>query len=193
MDTLAEDTAKVLRKAVRACARTLRRRKTKLVGLDAGCGAGKWLPFLGGVVDELTAVDCSPKLVERAREAYAARGGGAARAVGRPRAPCAFGVADLAAAGALDGVEAADLVVSANVLIAPDRDICAAILATTLGRVAPGGYLALLVPSHESARAVANAYEAGAGIVDSRGRVDAAEGSRRRRGGGRVDAAEGSR
>ena len=50
MDTLAEDREKVLRRAVRACARKLRRTRPRLLGLDAGCGAGKWLPFLGGVV-----------------------------------------------------------------------------------------------------------------------------------------------
>ena len=85
-----------------------------------------------GVVDELFGVDCSEKLVERAREAYAARG--RAGALGRDRARCSFGVVDLTSKDALAAAAPpADLVISANVLIAPDRGICDAILATTLG------------------------------------------------------------
>ena len=52
----------------------------------------------------------------------------------------------------------AHLCVSANVLIAPDLDVCGKILERTLEWVLPGGYLLLLVPSHESARMVANCY-----------------------------------
>ena len=121
----------------------------------AGCGAGKWLPFLGSLVDDLLAIDCSQKLVERAKRVYGSPG--RVTATGRPRAPCRFGVVDLTKDEPGD-VERHDLVVSANVLIAPDRQVCEAILAATLKRVANGGFLVLLVPSHESARAVANVY-----------------------------------
>ena len=154
MDTLTEDKCKVLRKRLRDCCRKLRKTKGGILALDAGCGAGKWLPFLGSLVDDLLAIDCSQKLVERAKS-----GGSPGRvtATGRPRAPCRFGVVDLTKDEPGE-VERHDLVVSANVLIAPDRAVCEAILAATLKRVANGGYLVLLVPSHESARAVANVY-----------------------------------
>ena len=125
------------------------------LGCDAGCGAGKWLPFLGSLVDDLLAIDCSQKLVERAKRVYGSPG--RVTATGRPRAPCRFGVVDLTKDEPGE-VERHDLVVSANVLIAPDRAVCEAILAATLKRVAAGGFLVLLVPSHESARAVANVY-----------------------------------
>ena len=154
MDTLTEDKGKVLRRRLRDCCRKLRKTKGGILALDAGCGAGKWLPFLGSLVDDLLAIDCSQKLVERARRVYGSPG--RVTATGRPRAPCRFGVVDLTKDSDVD--ERHDLVVSANVLIAPDRAVCEAILAATLKRVANGGYLVLLVPSHESARAVANVY-----------------------------------
>ena len=149
MDTLAEDVTKVLRKRVRECARKLRRELEPggaLVGLDAGCGVGKWLPFLAGCCDDLTAVDVSPKLLDCARRDYD----------GAP--PCAFAVADLTKREALAAFPAAHLCVSANVLIAPDLGTCGKILATTLDALRPSGYLVLLVPSNESARMVANTY-----------------------------------
>ena len=59
-------------------------------------------------------------------------------ASGRPRAPCRFGVVDLTKDEPGE-VERHDLVVSANVLIAPDRAVCEAILAATLRRVMNGG------------------------------------------------------
>jgi SAM-dependent methyltransferase len=155
MDTLSEDKGKVLRRRLRDCCRKLRKTKGGILALDAGCGAGKWLPFLGSLVDDLLAIDCSQKLVERAKRVYGSPG--RVTATGRPRAPCRFGVVDLTKDEPGE-VERHDLVVSANVLIAPDRAVCEAILAATLGRVANGGYLVLLVPSHESARAVANVY-----------------------------------
>ena len=155
MDTLSEDKGKVLRKRLRDCCRKLRKTKGGILALDAGCGAGKWLPFLGSLVDDLLAIDCSQKLVERAKRVYGSPG--RVTATGRPRAPCRFGVVDLTKDEPGD-VERHDLVISANVLIAPDRGVCEAILAATLRRVANGGYLVLLVPSHESARAVANVY-----------------------------------
>ena len=155
MDTLTEDKGKVLRKRLRDCCRKLRKTKGGILALDAGCGAGKWLPFLGSLVDDLLAIDCSQKLVERAKRVYGSPG--RVTATGRPRAPCRFGVVDLTKDEPGE-VERHDLVVSANVLIAPDRAVCEAILAATLKRIANGGYLVLLVPSHESARAVANVY-----------------------------------
>lgn len=155
MDTLTEDTGKVLRKRVRDCCRKLRRAKSTLTALDAGCGAGKWLTFLGSVADDLLAIDCAPKLVERAKIAYGPPG--SVTTTGRPRARCRFAVVDLTQ-DVPGEVYRHDLVVSANVLIAPDRVVCEAILAATLKRVERGGFLVLLVPSHESARAVANAY-----------------------------------
>ena len=52
MDTLSEDKGKVLRKRLRDCCRKLRKTKGGILALDAGCGAGKWLPFLGSLVDD---------------------------------------------------------------------------------------------------------------------------------------------
>ena len=93
MDTLTEDKGKVLRKRLRDCCRKLRKTKGGILALDAGCGAGKWLPFLGSLVDDLLAIDCSQKLVERAKRVYGSPG--RVTATGRPRAPCRFGVVDL--------------------------------------------------------------------------------------------------
>ena len=74
MDTLTEDKGKVLRKRLRDCCRKLRKTKGGILALDAGCGAGKWLPFLGSLVDDLLAIDCSQKLVERAKRVYGSPG-----------------------------------------------------------------------------------------------------------------------
>ena len=93
MDTLTEDKGKVLRKRLRDCCRKLRKTKGGILALDAGCGAGKWLPFLGSLVDDLLAIDCSQKLVERAKRVYGSPG--RVTATGRPRAPCRFAASSI--------------------------------------------------------------------------------------------------
>ena len=152
MDTLTEDKGKVLRKRLRDCCRKLRKTKGGILALDAGCGAGKWLPFLGSLVDDLLAIDCSQKLVERQKGLRLARQGDGGRA--------AAGAVSLRRRGPHEGRAGRSRTPRLGGLgECPDRagPRCACHPRGALNASANGGYLVLLVPS-KSARAVANVY-----------------------------------
>ncbi|HVZ77789.1 MAG TPA: class I SAM-dependent methyltransferase [Gemmatimonadaceae bacterium] len=130
-NSLREDTAGVIRRAIRAAARA------HASVLDFGCGVGGYLPFLSETFAEVHAVDWSAACVARARHVA-----GRCDNVRVERNTPAVVRRLRGRFGAL---------VAANVVIHPRRRVRAQVLSTIRSLVAPGGTVLLVVPSLESA------------------------------------------
>jgi SAM-dependent methyltransferase len=104
---------------------------------DIGCGVGKFLPALAKAFGQVHAVDFSEALLDEARRRCDGLGN------------VCFRRADLCA-GAVD-LPVVDFTLCTNVILTPSLEGRIQLLENIVRQIAPGGTLALVVPSLESA------------------------------------------
>lgn len=129
-NTLAAEVKGTLRKTI------VRFAKGAQVAADFGCGVGRFVPLLSKLAAQVHAVDFSQESIDIAARDYAALTNVSFR-----RANLAQGAPRICRA---------DVALSVNVLVMPDREKRRAILKNTWRNIRSGGHLILVVPSLEA-------------------------------------------
>jgi len=156
--------------------------KSKTLAVDAGCGPGKWLKDLASRFSHVIGVDQSPKLLNKARKdnrgLLKSNRNIKLRSAADLARPCQHKKGpdgkEFCSPSVTGTREAADLVISFNVLLSPDKKHRANILRreAEMLRPSPKSTLLLLVPSAESYLGVRELYREKGGAESGLGSYD---------------------